>query len=294
MTESHVAVVNGKAITEFDYQNAIQGFAMEMHRKTMDQLSAEELEEVKGLVLEKLVARELIYQEALVCGVVADEQAVEAEKAKVIANFPSEEEFYATLEKAGIHPLAYHRMLRQDLTVNKMSEQKLAQVSEPSEEEIERTYHDHPEKMKKPGRVRACHILAKAQDGHRQEALEKIREIQRQVTPENFADLARQLSQCPSAQRGGDLGYFQRGDMVKPFAEAAFSQAVGEVGGIVETQFGFHLIRVLDHETESRLTLEEARPAIRRFLKETAGARLLKEWVEELRARGKVEILQPQ
>ncbi|BCR05331.1 peptidylprolyl isomerase [Desulfuromonas versatilis] len=292
VSDDKVAVVNGKIITEFDFHNALQGFAMEMHRKPMEQLSVEELEEIRALAMEKLVARELIYQEALAEGVVAADDAVSAEIDKVIANFPSEEEFYATLAKAGIQPIAYYRMLRQDLTVNLMSEKKLAQVAEPAEAEILETYRRHPEKMKKPGRARACHILVKAPPGDREEALVKIRRIKEQATADNFADLAREHSQCPSAQRGGDLGYFHRGDMVKPFSDAAFSQQVGAVGDIVETPFGVHLIRVLDHEPDSSLSLEEARPSIRRFLKETAGAQLLKQWVEDLRRRADIEILQ--
>ncbi len=279
-----VATVNGKPISDFDYHNAIQGYAMELHRKTMDQLSVDELAEIETLALEKLVARELIFQKALVHGIVADEQAVEAETQKVIANFPSAEEFYATLKKTGIEPMAYHRMLRQDLTVNRMIERHLAGTPEPTAEEISETYRNYPEKMKKPARVRACHILIKVTEKDRELALARIAEIKKTAASGDFAELARQHSQCPSASRGGDLGYFSRGDMVKPFCDAAFSQTVGEVGEVVETQFGFHLIKVIDHQQEALLALDEATPQIREFLKGEAGARRLQDWVADLKA----------
>lgn len=287
-----VATVNGTPIRRSDLDNAIQGLSMQMHRKTMDQLSAGEGEEIRELALEKLLARELIYQAAMAQGVLAEEAAVSGEKYKIMATFPSEEEFYATLGKAGIDAAAYHRMLRQDLTVNLMTERRLAEVdSDPSEERIAETYRRFPDKMKKPGRVRAAHILIRFDQGGREEALKRIREIRTLCDDEDFGALAKRHSDCPSAPGGGDLGYFRKGDMVKAFEQAAFSRPVGQVGEPVETQFGFHLIKVLDRERDVQLTLEEATPKIRRFLKEEAAAAALKEWVGELRTAAEVVVL---
>ena len=286
-----VALVNGRPVTRADLENAIQGFAMEMHRKTMEHLSAEELAAIRELALEKLLARELIFQEALAQGVIADEAAVAAEKGRIIANFASEEEFYATLERAGIDSAAYHRMIRQDLTVNRMTEQKLAALAEPDEEALAELYQQHPERMLEPPRVRARHILVAMKDGDRQGALGRMEKIRaRLAAGEEFAGLAMECSACPSGARGGGLGTFRRGDMVRPFEEAAFSQPVGEVGDVVETPFGLHLIQVLERHEETPLSLAEAAPRIRRFLREEAAAALVKEWVAELRGRADVQL----
>ncbi len=290
MAEQVVARVNGSPIKQADLDNAVQGYSMELYRKTMDHLSADELKEVQELALEKLLARELIFQEALSRGVVADEEAVIAETQKIIANFPSEEEFFATLEKAGIAPQAYYRMIRQDLTVNLLTEKELAALPEPEADQIEEMYRRYPEQMKKPGRVRACHILVKVREGHRAEAEARIGELKARCGKEDFAELAQNHSDCPSGSRGGDLGYFKAGDMVESFSDAAFSQEVGVVGEVVESPFGLHLIKVLNREQESSLTLEEAVPQIRKLLKEEAGARHLKDWVAGLREKAQIEI----
>ncbi|PLX78849.1 MAG: hypothetical protein C0615_03160 [Desulfuromonas sp.] len=289
MSNDHFARVNGAEIKRSDLENAIQGYAIEQLRKTADQLTDAEMKEVRELAQEKLLARELIFQEALVYGIVATEEAIDEERAKIIANFPSEDEFYATLEKAGIDAMTYHRMLRQDISVNLMTEKKIADLPDPDKDAIKAMYDKHPEKMIRRGRVRASHILAKLREGEEEQALAKIRELQQEVTPENFAELARSHSDCPSSTAGGDLGWFRRGDMVKQFEEVAFSLKPGEISDIVATQFGFHLVMLLEREEDAPLSLEEAEPQIIKLLKEETSVNLLKQWVEELKERAEIE-----
>ncbi|MCD6527740.1 MAG: SurA N-terminal domain-containing protein, partial [Desulfuromonas sp.] len=151
--------VNGTAIGHFDFINAMQSYSMELFRKPVDQLSEEETEQVQGLAVEQIIARELIFQAAMAEGVIASDEQIKAETDKVMTNFPTEQEFYATLEKAGIDQDSYYRMLRQDLSVKLMTEKKMADAPEPAEEEIKEFYNAHPDKMRKPPQVRASHIL---------------------------------------------------------------------------------------------------------------------------------------
>ncbi|MFM2129013.1 MAG: Peptidyl-prolyl cis-trans isomerase [Pseudomonadota bacterium] len=99
--------------------------------------------------------------------------------------------------------------------------------------------------------VRASHILLMYAGSARSratrskdEALAEIEALAARIKGgEDFADIARELSDCPSGQRGGDLGSFGRGQMVRPFEDAAFGMAVGETSGVIETDFGYHLIQ---------------------------------------------------
>ena len=99
--------------------------------------------------------------------------------------------------------------------------------------------------------VRASHILLMYAGSSRSTATRSKAEAESQIAAlktqvdggADFAQLASQHSDCPSGQRGGDLGTFGRGQMVGPFEDAAFSMAVGGTSGVVETQFGFHIIR---------------------------------------------------
>ncbi len=83
-------------------------------------------------------------------------------------------------------------------------------------------------------KIKASHILV--------DKLSKAQEIREQVTPKNFAELARKYSSCPSRKRGGNLGEFGRGQMVKEFEQAAFALNVGEISQPVKTKFGYHII----------------------------------------------------
>lgn len=281
--------VNGQPVTRRELETCMQGFALELLRKPLERLTEDERQEMQTLAEEKVVARELIFQAALAAGVVAAEATVIEETARLMQNFPSPEEFYATLDKAGIDPRSYHRMVRQDLTVNLMTERELQAVAEPSETEIVEAYHQHPERMRTAPRVRACHLLLRCTAENRFEVENRMLELKQLAEQEEFAQLARAHSQCPSAERGGDLGYFKPGTMVKAFEDAAFSQPVGVVGGIVETPFGLHLIKVLAREESAPRSLPEARDDIRALLREKAAARHLRTWVEGLRAAARID-----
>lgn len=288
--QENTLVVNGTPISHFDFINAMQSYSMELYRKTVDQLSEEEQEKVQGIAVERIIARELIFQQALAQGIVANDEQIQQETAKVMRNFPTEEEFYATLEKAGVDKEAYYRMIRQDLSVNMITDQKLAEAQDASEEEIKAFYDEHPDKMVKPAMVKASHILVKADPENQAEAEAKMGEIQKELdSGADFASLAQQHSACPSGQKGGDLGFFGPGSMVKPFEEAAFALKPGEISDVVSTQFGLHLIKVTDTQEPQKLEFEEAKPQIAQFLKEQNGARLLQEWVEELKKDAEID-----
>ena len=88
--------------------------------------------------------------------------------------------------------------------------------------------------------IRASHILVK----NEQDAVELLNNIKAEKI--SFEDAARENSLCPSGQVGGDLGFFGKGMMVKPFEDAAFSLEIGELSEPVQTQFGWHLIKLTD------------------------------------------------
>ena len=154
---------------------------------------------------------------------------------------------------------------------------------EVSEAEIKAWYDGHKERYQQPEERRASHILIAAEklgkDKARQKAEEVLREVQ--AKPAAFAELARKHSDDPgSASQGGDLGFFGRGMMVNPFEDATFALRDGEVSGIVESDFGFHIIKLTGQHVAREKPLAEVRGEIERELKSSAVARKFAEAAE--------------
>ncbi len=155
---------------------------------------------------------------------------------------------------------------------------------------------DLKEVYSKPDRVRASHILLGVEESATDEQKTEARKQADQVLAEvrkpdaDFAALAGQHSTCPSRTRGGDLGFFPReGAMVEPFAAAAFAMKVGEISDVVETRFGYHIIKVTERKGAEVVTLEQARDAIVEELQAEKAAQLRDRHVAELRKAAKIE-----
>ncbi|AFS78783.1 peptidyl-prolyl cis-trans isomerase, PpiC-type [Gottschalkia acidurici 9a] len=125
-----------------------------------------------------------------------------------------------------------------------------------TEDEIVKYYNENKEKFKKSETLRASHILVKEE----KQANDILEEINNGLS---FEDAAEKYSECPSKDRGGDLGEFSRGSMVPEFEEAAFKAEVGETTKPIQTQFGYHIIKVIDRNEESISLLEEVKEQVK-------------------------------
>ncbi len=151
-----------------------------------------------------------------------------------------------------------------------------------------------PGLFKQPEQVRASHILIKvepqADESQKAAARKKIQKIQQRLQKgEDFAALAEEFSQCPSSAKGGDLGYFRRGQMVKPFEEAAFALKPGEVSDVVETKFGYHLIKVIEKKSETTIAFEDIKDRLEQYLKQEKVQKEVSLYAQKLKEKAKVE-----
>lgn len=159
--------------------------------------------------------------------------------------------------------------------------QKIAETIEVAETEIQGFYDENSSRYTRPEQRRARHILIRVEPGTPEAEKELIRRhaesiLQRVRGGEDFETLAKATSQDPgSAERGGDLGYFGRGDMVPPFEQSAFDTPVGEFAPLTESQFGFHVIQVTDARQAGVTPLDEVRDAIQRELTQRRAQEML-------------------
>jgi peptidyl-prolyl cis-trans isomerase C len=163
-------------------------------------------------------------------------------------------------------------------------------------EQVTAFYNENPGEFQQPERVRASHILIGVPEGAdpaaKQQALAKAVEVLKEVKAGgDFAALAKQHSTDQgSAPSGGDLGFFERGQMVGPFEQAAFALAPAQTSDLVESPFGYHIIKVAEKQTSRTIPIAEVRPQIQQFLEGQSREQQTQTFVGSLRAKGKVEV----
>lgn len=170
----------------------------------------------------------------------------------------------------------------------KFSADDLLSKVEVSKEEVRNYYEGHQKDFGTPEERRAAHILvsvsATATQAGQDAAKAKAEQLLQQArqNPAKFDELARRNSQDPgSAANGGDLGYFGRGMMVKPFDDAVFALKVGEISGLVKSDFGYHIIKLLAIKPSRILPLDEAREGILNKLREQKATDLFAEMADK-------------
>ena len=156
-----------------------------------------------------------------------------------------------------------------------------------NEADLKTYYEQNVQRLSGAEERRASHILITspktAPAADRQKAKAKAEELLAAVkkSPDTFADLARKNSQDPgSAPNGGDLDFFARGAMVKPFEDAAFSMKKGEISAVVESEFGYHIIRLTDIKTPKQRSFEEMKPELEAELKKQQAQKKFSETAE--------------
>jgi peptidyl-prolyl cis-trans isomerase D len=153
-----------------------------------------------------------------------------------------------------------------------------------NEQEVKTYYEQNSARLSGQEERRASHILINAAKGaaqaERDKAKARAEELLAQVkkSPDTFAEVAKKNSQDPgSAVNGGDLDFFARGAMVKPFEEAAFSMKKGDISPVVESEFGYHIIQLTDIKAPKQRSFEELRPELEADLKKQQAQRLFTE-----------------
>ncbi len=288
-----VAEVNGAVITkaEFDREmdRILQRFNAAGHKLTTNQMA-----EVKKNVLDNLIARELLYQESKRKGITVDKTEVEKQIADLKKKFPNEQAFTDTLKKMHLTKDSLKTQVEEGMAIQKLVDKEFIKKTVVTDAEAKKYYDEHPDLFKQPERIRARHILIKlsqnATKEEKEKAKKKIMEIQKKLKKgEDFAKLAKEYSEGPSGKNGGDLGYFSKGQMVQSFEQAAFSLKPGQVSDIVQTRYGYHLIKVVDRKPETTVAFKDVKDQLEEYLKQEKVQKEVQQHVEALKKQASIK-----
>ncbi len=252
-----VAIVDDNIILQSELMQYTRQYAMQARidlRSNPERLTA-----LQDQVLKELITSKILLVKAREDSVEIDEKQVSSALDDQINNMIQQVGSQEKLEKEFGFPMRiirkrFREQIEENALVTALKQKKLSEIRM-SRREVNQFYETMKDSLPDvPPTANLSHILisVKAGGAARQIALEKIKKIQKQLQEgADFAELARQYSEDPgSKSRGGDLGFTSRGEFVKPYEEAAFTMKTGEVSDIVESQFGFHLIEVLDRRGE--------------------------------------------
>jgi len=287
-----LARVNGEAISKSDFEDAIRT----AEQQAGTPVPPDQRDRVYRQILDQMIGYKLLTQESKARKVNIPDADVEARIISLKQQFPTEDAFKQALAQRHMTVEQIKADARQNLAISKLVDDEIAPKVAVKAEDVQSFYQQNPQNFKESEKVHASHILISApktadaatRDKARAKAEAILKDVQ---SGKDFATLAKQNSEDPgSAANGGDLGFFQQGQMVPQFNEVAFSLKPGAVSKVVETDFGYHIIKVIEKQPGRTVPLDEAKPRIEQYLEAQNREKQTASFVNGLRAKGKVEV----
>ncbi len=247
-------------------------------------------------ITEKFVSTALLKAEAARKGFKATAADIDEAVSNIVASLPENMTFDDVLAKMSLTLEEARKEVSDSLAINKLIEDVTKGITA-GEEAIAKFYEENARYFEKPEQIEASHILIKLDEADatnetaKAAAKAKAESLRAQILAgTNFAELAAIHSDCPSKAQGGNLGSFGRGQMVKPFEEAAFALGTNEISEVVETQFGFHVIKVTGKTPAGKTPLDEVREQIEEHLSGEQKKEAIDKFIEGLKTKAKVFI----
>jgi len=255
-------------------------------------------EDVINLALQRIVDTRLLAEEARRRNLRPDRGRVESAMAKIEEQAGGPEGLQKALDGIG----ATHDQLRASVSETDLVQVFMATQIEPGlsvkAEDVRAYYNANPELFDRPEMVRARHILIRltpnSTTADKKEARTRAQAAhQRVVAGEDFAVVAGQVSEGREASQGGDMGFFARESMMPELTNVAFALEVDQISDIIETRFGFHILKVEEKRAASHMSFAEAEGPVQERLRGNQAGEMLKELLLELKEKATVVVMTP-
>ena len=300
--EAVVLRVNGKEIKQKDLLQAMQATIQQLQARG---ISPQQLQQLQGTLIKnienQIITQTLMEQAVKKENITVDAAKFEKIKTEIRENFKKSPQakrgmsFEDALKQNGSTPEKFEADIKNQMMIKQFVDSLVKDVKDVSDETAKKYYDDNLDKFKQPELVTASHILIlidKTDDeAKKAEKKAKIEKIRRDIIAGTitFEDAAKANSDCPSKAQGGALGPFGKGRMDPAFEVAAFTQEKGEIGEVVKSQFGYHIIKVTDHKDEGVVPFNEAKKQIVGFLTGQEKQKVVNAYIKSLRDAAKIE-----
>jgi len=283
-------LVNGQPITVQELQESVDKqlsspFLAQFDKKSDDYQLLVLM--AKDKAVNELIVKKIIEGEIIKRGITVSEDDLKEYKEKMIAQVGGEANFKEALAKNNLNENEFNEMVANEIQVSRL----INAISPVSvlDSDVKKFYDENKaSKFAHPDMVRASHILLKDK-AKAEEVLAKAKEEKA-----DFAALAKQYSEDPgSGKNGGDLGFFAREDMVKPFSDAAFKLKPDTVSDLVKSEFGYHIIKVTDRKKASVTPYDEVKSEIKKYLEDEKKVGVLQKFIDGQKSLVKIEYKDP-
>jgi peptidyl-prolyl cis-trans isomerase C len=281
------ATVDGVNIPTSDLDQMMQVMMQQGFQPDSTTTGATPEEQRRNFALDRLVERQVVLNDARTRGIGPTAAELDQRVAQVKATYGIGDSL-----PPGMTEETLRKNLGDDMTITQYFNKTVIDSIPVPASDVQAYYDQNPTMFAGDNRVHARHILFTVPPGATPDQKSAVRQkaagvLAQAKKGEDFAELARKHSEDPqSAPNGGDLSWFQRGQMVPEFENAAFALDAGQVSDLVETQFGFHIIKV--EEKGKPLTLDEVKPDLERMLRSQKAQVAVKEHIDALKTRANV------
>ena len=288
-----VAKINDTVLTEADLQQALNEImpAGVFHGG----FSSKKRATYRPQAFEKMIEKELFYQEALKKEMKIDEGVIEAERDKTIKRLGGNKKYKAALKKADFTDEQYRERLKKKHLVKRFITVEIEDKARPTDAEIKDYYRRNKKKFMRPEARRLMHILIsvkpeataeewKAKKARAQEVIDKINAGQ------DMSAVASDYSDGPYRVKGGDLGLVHRGRLYPTLEKEVFQLEPGRLSGIIETIYGYHVVRVEEVKPQEQMRLEDVYKSVQKELTEKKEKQLQEALTARLKAAARVEV----
>lgn len=265
-----IGEVNGVKL----YESQVQAIIDELLPRAFyhSTITPEKRNELRGKAIDELIKRELFYQEARKRGMVVKRSEIKDAIKTVKKRFRSEEEFKRALKNSNYTIESLEKDIERNILINRFAEKEIIERSRVSEEQLKDYYEENKSTFKRPEAIRLREILLKVEPTSTTEEKEKIKAqaeeiMERLKRGEDFSQLAYKYSMDDWRVKGGDMGLVHKGRLIPELEDVAFKLKDGEIS-IVESIYGYHIIKVDERVPETQLTFDEVRDRLRKELED--------------------------
>ena len=291
-----IVTVNGKELKRADMMEEMAMFTASPQFASMPPQQAEMIrKQMESRLVDRFVNQQILSAEADKQEITVTDKQIDEMITEIRGTLPPGATLEQIMEERKMDTAKLREDIGTDIRIRSLLEKQTENVTNVTDEAVAAFYEENKAQFNLPETAHARHILLKveadADEAAKTAKKAKIEGFQKELAAgtADFEELAKANSDCPSGQRGGDLGSFGRGQMVPSFEEAAFGQEIDAIGPVIETQFGFHIIQVLERTAAGERSLEDMKDEISEQLEGQGKQKVVEAYLTTLREKADIK-----